>query len=139
MQFLVLSRREIENYKCDKAHIVISIKDPETEIVGLPYNDTRLSTLYLAFHDFDDLSKDYPGKIRLFNKEDAKKIVEFVNHYKNKIEIIVCNCEAGISRSAGVAGALSKIFNKDDTEIFKNYLPNMLVYRTIYETYRKIK
>lgn len=58
---------------------------------------------------------------------------EIVNRYKDKINLIICQCEAGISRSAGVAGALSKVLNKDDSKIFEDYCPNMLVYRTVLE------
>ena len=43
------------------------------------------------------------------------------------------NCEAGISRSAGIAAALSKIIDKVDTIFFKNFIPNRHIYRTIME------
>lgn len=75
----------------------------------------------------------------LFNKEDAIKILDFVKEYKDKIELIAVNCELGRSRSTGIAGALSKILNGDDTYFFKHYIPNMLVYRTIFNTYYENK
>ena len=131
MQFKVMSEREIKNYKCNKAHIIISIKSPESRGVKIPSNDKRLGTLYLEFHDFDDVSLNYPSRIKLISKEDAKEILVFVAYCPVKPEIVICQCEAGISRSAGIAGALSKIINGDDKAIFRHYLPNMLVYRTI--------
>ncbi len=71
----------------------------------------------------------------LFNKEDAFKILDFVKNFKDKIELIAVNCELGRSRSTGIAGALSKILNDNDSYFFKHYIPNMLVYRTILNTY----
>ena len=61
--------------------------------------------------------------------EDILKIASM----SDDIETIIVNCEAGISRSAGVAAALANIINEDDSRYFKEYLPNMLVYRKILE------
>lgn len=131
MQFIIYNRNQMKDYKCNKKHLIISIKDPETEDSIIAQRDDCVGILYLAFHDFDDLSKDYPGRIVLFSKEHAKEILDFVAYPPVKVDIIICQCEAGISRSAGVAGALSKIINGDDKAIFRQYLPNSLVYRTI--------
>ena len=48
-----------------------------------------------------------------------------------------CITRGGISRSAGVAAALSYIITQDDTWVFiaPRYLPNRLVYRTILDIY----
>lgn len=138
MKFLVLGEREIKNYITNLTHIIISIRSPGATKAEIPFNDNCLDILYLEFHDFDDRNRDYPDYIKLFTVPDAELLLKFVDMFSDKIDLIICQCEAGISRSAGVAGALSKIFNKDDTEFFKNYLPNILVYRTIYETYEKI-
>ena len=61
----------------------------------------------------------------------AKKIVKFVKKYLNDVELIVCQCEAGISRSAGIAAGLAKCIDGDDDYFFKRYLPNSLVYSMI--------
>ncbi len=133
MQFIILSRREIKNYKCDKPHIIISIKDPETSDIEIIKRDNCIGILRLSFHDLNRTCKDY----KIFSKRDAKEILNFAAYPPIKVDIIICQCEAGISRSAGVAGALSKIINGDDKAIFRQYLPNMLVYRTIMkEAYR---
>ena len=137
MKFLVLNEDKIKTYNIKYNHIVISIKSPGASKAEILYLNNCLDILYLEFHDFDNLSLNYPGHIKVFSKQDAKKILNFVKKYKEKIDLIVCQCEAGISRSAGVIGALSKIFNGDDTRIFKEYLPNMLVYRTILKEYYK--
>jgi len=125
-----MNRDQMKDYKCDKTHILISIKDPDTSDIEIVKRENCFGHLNLAFHDFDKVYKDY----KIFSKEDAKRILVFVRlTVPVKIEVIICQCEAGISRSAGVAGALSKIINGDDKAIFRHYLPNMLVYRTILE------
>lgn len=129
MKFLVMSEREILNYKVKDTHIIISITSPKSNTAIIPYKSNCLDILYLEFHDLD---RNYPEiDCHLVSPSDAKKVWDFVNKYKDKIQLIICQCEAGISRSAGTAAALSKVLNNRDTEFFKKYLPNILVYRTI--------
>jgi len=74
--------------------------------------------------------------VGLFKPQQAKQILELIEKHKDKLELIVCQCEGGISRSSGTAGALSKILNGDDTVFFKApYSPNRLVYRIILSVY----
>jgi hypothetical protein len=87
--------------------------------------------LRLQFHD---LEKDYPGHapaIVLFTKEMARRIKGFIDNFC--LINVVVNCEAGISRSAAVAAALSMHFNKNCDSFFNNgkYIPNRLVYKTL--------
>ena len=79
--------------------------------------------------DFDDVEM---GEVGAITNTDAKKIIDFVEQRKEGEEIVV-HCGAGQSRSAGVAAALMKIYNGDDTEVFQNgrYTPNMTCYRKV--------
>jgi predicted protein tyrosine phosphatase len=127
----VLSRNSVKKFKTSEKHIVISVRDPESNKVELPEQKSRLDVLYLTFHDLD---KEHPSKtIVLFAKSQAELVWKFVQKYKNNINMIVVNCEAGISRSAGIAGALSKVLDGQDDFYFKHYCPNRLVYRTMLE------
>ena len=127
MKIINLSEREAEDFKTDVPYIHISIRSPKTDDAYIGDNESCKGSLFLKFHDLDRKYNDY----KLFDSLDAHKILKFVNHFIEEIELIVVNCEAGVSRSAGVAGALSKLINGDDSEYFKHSLPNMLVYRTI--------
>ncbi|MCU0238266.1 MAG: hypothetical protein MUC29_02410 [Pyrinomonadaceae bacterium] len=51
-----------------------------------------------------------------------------------KVELIVCQCEQGMSRSAGIAAALSKILQDEDEYFLKNYWSNRWVYDLLIET-----
>ena len=86
---------------------------------------------------FDDVDKGYPNCI---TENDAKQIVEFINKtIANGCEKLIVHCGAGISRSAGVAGAIMKYIHDDDRPIFKNpkYRPNIHCYRMVLNEFNK--
>lgn len=163
MKIKVLSRQAMEEFKSDENHIIISISDPNSEkvkIISRPFD-----ILSLQFHDVDKplVTRDkctackgtgYMEEfmnindghcyscttmldIKLFTNNDALNIFDFVEIYKKDVDLIIVHCEAGISRSAGVAGALSLMYNGTDEYYFKKYLPNIFVYRKILNTYMK--
>lgn len=143
MEIIVSSRQavcgviqKIQKDEPDSKVICVSITDPKSEPVNLPLLD--LDILRLQFHDLDQTYPFSGLTIVLFNQEMAQQIKDFViqkiwsgwSAFDNLIVII--HCEAGISRSAGVAGALNKHFLGNDKDFFKYpYLPNRLVYRTL--------
>ena len=69
--------------------------------------------------------------------EDAKKICEAVNEMKDFVTQIIVHCEAGVSRSAGVAAAIGKYLNGDDMFIFgaPRFSPNITCYRKVLNTF----
>lgn len=109
---------------------IISITDAISIPVSFNPNKNIVGILRLTFDDTDIKS---PYSI---TERDAVNIIEFVEKYKDITDNFIIHCEAGISRSAGVAAALSKIYNGSDCDIFENpmYKPNMLVYNTILYT-----
>lgn len=130
MKFEVLSRQNAKrmSYKQDiEDCIIISITDIDKEINKFASNPHIKNICRLQF---DDVEINEPRHI---TRNDAEKILEFVNHYVDKIDKIVVHCEAGVSRSAGVCAALMQIINGDDSEIFDNpkFCPNMTCYRTV--------
>ena len=135
MEIKVFSEEAIQHFKTDEKHIVISIQDPNYDFVTLPENKNRINWIGLHFYDLDKDTGQFPYSKFIFNSTQAKIILDFVERNKNKVDLICVNCVAGISRSMGIGGALGKILNNDDTYFFKHGLPNMLVYRTILNTY----
>lgn len=98
--------------------------------------------LHLAFHDLE------PDKIRVtgafakdpineqkiidecFTNDNAKAIVEFISG-RPEDELIIVNCEAGVSRSPGVVLALRGFYGGDTNEVFDKAYPNMHVTNTL--------
>ena len=140
MRFYIHSRESAVNCVkefIDKRIAIISITDPKqslNDFTKVDISEDRI--LRVQFHDLDRPLAGY----KIFNNADAKQILDFVKVQIGLVDFFIVHCEAGISRSAGVAAALSKIYNGNDNHIFNcgKYLPNMLVYKTILnEYYRK--
>lgn len=149
MRFLVRNREDTcKHNPVSRPHAIISITtpgDPEADVVQ---NDMTVSVLRLSFNDLD--KEPGPGTIkflggvyRLFDRKDAGLIKEFIIEHALPSYTVMVHCDAGISRSAAVAAALSKVYNGDDFEFFTggsmygapHYAPNMLVYKTLLEAY----
>jgi len=122
---------------CTTPHIWISLRDPDLQPANLPDNKMRKAALFLAFDDIDgdehgnpmgNLEHDTRDWIAM-QPDHANQIVDLVNKWKDTIDLICVNCEAGISRSAGCAAALSIWLNGNDSGIGDNdsYFPNVHV------------
>lgn len=108
---------------------MISISTPHEDYKEAPFCSATNNVVDICFVQFSDLDNTYPIKKDLMKFSDAKKIAEFVS--QNRDKIIIVHCDAGQSRSAGVAAAISKYYNNCDFEYFDNprYTPNMFCYR----------
>lgn len=116
-------------------HAVISITDPESSDPNLRLNDYCVGILRLKFHDTEE-STVRDGKLLVpMSKEQAQSIVEFVVKNAKSVDSIVVHCEAGLSRSAGVAAALSLILRGTDKEFFLTYIPSMHCYRMVLDAF----
>ena len=92
---------------------MISITEPNDEPPVL-HSDWE-DTLYLKFDDIDKVEKPLGTReLELFSLQQAKQIIDFVETYKDNINILAVHCAAGISRSVGVHVALEKIYNTKD-------------------------
>lgn len=140
MMIKVLNRTNVEKFTTDRPHIVISVRDAGSLEAKLPQNDARIAELYLEFSDMDGAKCPKCMSsigFRLFSKEDAQSILKVVQLTYPYINTIVVNCEAGISRSAGIAASLSLLLGQGDATYFDPkgpYKPNRFVYRTILDT-----
>lgn len=118
------------DFSSNKTIISIRTPDDEQAVFNLE-NDTIKDILHLSFYDVSteaqDICKGYPA----MTDDDALKIKEFVLKWKDKVDTIIVHCDAGVSRSAGVAAGILDGLNQDSSQIFDNnrYLPNSLCYR----------
>jgi predicted protein tyrosine phosphatase len=96
-EFIVLSREEAEHYEPRGKEICISISDPDAP-------PARISPRFAAVLrlNFDDLiERGEPSDI-LFAEDHARKIRKFIDAWPNA-ESVMVHCNAGVSRSPGVA------------------------------------
>ena len=138
-----MSRREACWY-CEEPHdeesVIISISDPRMWYESTPFISSEnkvIDILDIMFSDADrpglDVYGNEAGVEDLMSDEDARRVAEFVVKYRGKN--IIVHCDAGISRSAGVAAAITKHLTGDDSKIFNSQMrhPNMLCYRKTLE------
>ena len=131
IDILVLSRHEATDFVPTVPTIIISITSPEKELVQFAHSDRFVDILRLQFHDISQPNDEY----RLMNKEDAEKVIDFAYRYEQDAQLILVHCDAGISRSAGVAAGLSWLFNNDDSHFYSRaFRPNAHCRRLVIET-----
>jgi predicted protein tyrosine phosphatase len=102
-ELVVLSREEAERYEPTGTEICISISDPDAE-------PARISARFAALLrlSFDDLTERGEASDILFAEEQAREIRAFVDSWPN-VDKVVVHCNAGVSRSPGVALGLCDI------------------------------
>jgi predicted protein tyrosine phosphatase len=134
MQFQVMSRENAKQYSYDTnipRCIIISINGTDEPLNQFNANPAIQAVCHLVFDDVEG------NEANCMTREDADKIISFVNEHVENVDEIVVHCGAGISRSAGTCAALMMILNGDDSFIFDNprYAPNMHCYRLVLESY----
>ena len=146
----IMSRDAIEML-CEHPFVektaIISITDYGYDFAELKNEPHHL--LQLAFDDVDgDVFIDELGenpsledklkiekKYHMLSNKQANQIAEFVNEVWDNVDVIICQCEHGQSRSAAVAAAIMQYKYQNGIEIFADdkYYPNKLVYRKVFD------
>ncbi len=94
--------------------------------------DQREGLLQLAFADTAD-----PERPDSFTSSLAAELLDFVDKMWDRVEVLLVHCEAGLSRSPGVAAALSRIYYGDDGPWFEYDFPNSLIYQLLIDGYQQ--
>lgn len=126
----VENRKNARNVVMPGRFSVISVYTPNdvrNDFFNLPEN-----ILYLRFSDADPSKLDCFDNIELFDKSMAREIIDFVKkEIENGVDNFLVHCDAGISRSPGIAVALNEIFNNIKKVPKAWCLYNKFIYKTI--------
>lgn len=106
MKIQILSRQQAEQVLPFKGAALISITCPGDSMPKIVPGWEHVLHI-----EVDDIKEDLGKKYTLFNKDHAGKIITFV--FGVRPTFLFINCDAGISRSAGVAVALREIMNNE--------------------------
>lgn len=140
MNILVRSQEWVESGAMpDQCYVLVSVSTPGQRAAALPLDEFRVDTLFLEFHDVDKpFEFSRPGEpekrtIYPITEEQAARVWAFVEKYRGAVSTLVCQCEAGVSRSAGIAAAVAKALHGDDAPApyFRDYVPKESVYRAV--------
>jgi len=141
MKIIVTSRSGLEtltehNFIKDN-FAVISITNPHTLSVNIKSSPNLWDVLRLEFDDEEKTEVKFGVPRIAINANQGYMIAEFVKRMLKHVDLLIVQCEAGMSRSAGVAAAISLVKNGSDEEFFNNdkYFPNMKCYRTVLESF----
>ena len=132
---------KFENFEVDvieklpKNLAFISICDPSSKPIKT--NNHFTSELFISFYDVEE---EWSSKIIPLDIYQGKEIYDFIMENKDKQFLI--NCEAGISRSAGVGLAIEYLFRDKymypkwehfPSKVLQHsrYMPNMTVFNRI--------
>ena len=149
MKIEINSRERIEKFANEPfpAHTaLISITDSDKDFPVLKNKPEYL--LQLKFDDVTNEDIEYhlgrkpteaetlmiAEKIHMFNDEQAAEVAAFIKPILRSAGLLICQCEYGQSRSAGIAAAVRQFLYNDGIEIFadERYYPNKLVYRKVF-------
>ena len=125
-KYKIMSRNNCERY-CkqhhSKASIIVSIKSSWDRVnPDLPMNDKN-NVKHILSLSFDDVEYgDAPDFCMKW--EDGEKVAVFINEHYDEAETIIVHCDGGISRSAGVAAAIMRVKEGNDSVVFANNSKN---------------
>jgi predicted protein tyrosine phosphatase len=133
MNIRILNQRIAEAAFIHEPHVIISITGSKHGIANVEAGRGGCKeVLRLTFDDAGPGWTQFQEETQLFTDKDADLIADFVEIWKDKVQIIVVHCLGGISRSSGVAAAIHYALNGKDscTAIFNDgrYVPNSYVY-----------
>ena len=132
MQIITLNRYEVSSFRTEKSCMIFSVKDPESDPVFINEFQNLVHVEWLEFWDVSD-SRD--GAI---TQSMADKIALVFKKYRDECEIVVVQCEAGVSRSAGIAVAIGEYIGIPYTTLKHSYpLYNRFVYQMVASALRK--
>ncbi len=118
------------------SYAVISIQDTHTKGFGFNFKENVFCKGVLTLY-FDDIDRETKDAV-LFSEEQAREIIEFVKTHVSA-ETLLIHCFGGLSRSWAVGAFLTKIFGGDNSKYFEKGKPNMHVYSTLEDAWKKMK
>ena len=149
MKFRITSRQGIEALAQEPFALktaVISIADANDNFAELGNKPEHL--LQLHFNDIDaDVFKDELGrkptdaeikeieqKYHMLSDAQAKEIATFYHQIsRDNVDLLICQCEHGQSRSAGVMAAILEHRCRQGIQVFANdnYYPNKTIFKKV--------
>lgn len=114
---------------------IISFADEGCEFLEIPSNIDHMKV------EFDDIRPNNITKERLEELlPEAPLIASFVHQRIKEGKDIICQCDYGLSRSAGLAAAILERYGHMGIQVFQDYryTPSQIVYNKVYDELKKL-
>ena len=120
--------RMIERKSIGQNVAIVSFADTNEDFIEFPNN---LTVLKISFYDLGPFSIPTTDYYKVL--PEAKEIAAFVDKNLKAGKDIICQCDYGISRSAGLAAAIMEHYKKEGIRVFASYkyAPNKFVYNKV--------
>lgn len=139
MKVTILSKSELFNLIEKKAltskSAIVSFADEEDDFLDFPKDSNVLKIVFYDIRPSSTIKEHYDRLL-----PEAKDIAKFINKKILEGKDIVCQCDYGISRSAGLAAAILERYAHRGIDVFANYkyTPNQFVYNKVYQELMKL-
>lgn len=134
MLLIPYSRSMIESradaIQCDAPSIAICIAYPTGRIHRVFAGGSLRAVLHTRFSDCDGegrwtFAKNKEGYDPVpMTRGQAIDVLDFVERWKDEVEVIYAACYGGVSRSRGILAGLAAIYGWDDAALYASGHPN---------------
>lgn len=129
--FKLLEKKELTNKSA-----VVSFADEEDDFLEFPKGIDVLKVVFYDVRPSCTVPEHYDNLL-----PEAKDIAHFVHTKILEGKDIICQCDYGISRSAGLAAAILQRYAHKGLDVFADYryTPNQFVFNKVYKALEKLK
>jgi len=140
MKISILSKahlyRMMEKNELPKNTAIVSFADEEDEFLDFPEGTDVFKVVFFDIRPYTTVKEHYDLVL-----PEAKEIAKYVHQKVKEGKDIICQCDYGISRSAGLAAAILQRYARKGINVFANYkyTPNQFVYNKVYKELCELK
>ena len=120
--------RKLEHHEIGDDTAIVSFADTDDDFIDFPKN---IDVLKIPFSDIRPYCTVEEHYCKLL--PEAPKIAEFVDSNLKMNRNIICQCDYGVSRSAGLAAAIMEHYKHEGIKVFADYryTPNQFVFNKV--------
>lgn len=143
MKVTICSRESIQERIVNNSlqnSAVISFSDPKggrrgEDYAPVDFGESCPRVFFVCVYDLDPDALPHFGYTMESYFSEASDVAEFIGQAVEDDVELICQCEYGQSRSAGLAAAILEYYEKRGIDVFRDYryYPNQLIFNKAYE------
>ena len=115
---------------------IISFADTKDDFLEFPKGTDVLKIAFYDIRPHTTVKEHYPLIL-----PEAREIARYIYQKKKEGKDIICQCDYGVSRSAGCAAAILQKWGNNGIKVFADYryTPNQFVYNKVLTELQKLQ